>query len=140
MSGREDPIPAEERTIFDPRAIRHFSLLPDEDADEAYCVRHDREMQKNPPTVHKDGALYTTAEGFNVYTCPGCIEGLNQQGAGDGEPKAGVKAFKWALVKVFTQWDEGEANGDWFQYVCEGSMEETPDGGKFAVFGGGGDE
>ena len=35
--------------IFDPSKKRTFSILPDCDKDEAYCVRHGREMKQIDP-------------------------------------------------------------------------------------------
>lgn len=110
---------------FAPEAIRHFSLLPDQDADEAYCVRHDREMRQIDPVLHTDGALYTTTENFSVYSCPRCVEELSLRA---GRPDGGAKAYQYALVQAFDQWDDGDAPGDWFQYLGEGSPEDATGG------------
>jgi len=59
-------------SAFDPKKHRLFSFLPDEDADEAYCVRHDREMVAVDTAFHFDGAIYAPADDFDIWTCPHC--------------------------------------------------------------------
>lgn len=119
--------------IFDPELIRHFSLLPDEDADEAYCVRHDRDMRAIDPVVHTQGALYTTADGFSVYTCPRCRAEIDRQVERED---GGLKAYRLALTKAFDRWDRGDAPGDWFRYLGEGTIEDFDEGRAFVAFGG----
>lgn len=120
---------------FDPRAIRHFSILPDEDADEGYCVRHEVDMRQINPVVHTDGALYTTAEVVSVYTCPSCLAELDREA---GKKGVGAKAYKSALSQAFNAWDDGEAPIDWFRYLGEGTVEDLSDGEKFVALENGG--
>lgn len=96
--------------IFDPDSLRAFSLLPEEDADEAYCVRHDREMEQHDPVLHHKGGLYTTAETFSVYYCRRCLRELPV------EPAAVLRRH---LAQAFEEWDRGEAPRDWFRYLAE---------------------
>lgn len=114
-----------EGSTFDPRSIRHCSILPDEDADEAYCVRHDREMQSIISVVHHGGALYTTTETFACYTCRPCLLELFEHAARSPEtppipdgahPKELLRA---QISDMFGRWDDGAAAGDWFRYCCE---------------------
>lgn len=119
---------------FDPRALRVFSILPDEDKDEAYCVRHNREMRQIDPIMHHNGGLFTTTENFSVYSCSKCVGEAGQEHGGD--PDGGIKRYRAALVKAFDQWDEGEAPGNWFQFLSEGTLEENDSDAKFAAFGG----
>lgn len=125
--------------VTDPQAIRHFSILPDEDADEAYCVRHARDMWGIDPVIHLQGALYTTAGRFSVYTCPSCLEEINS-GIVSDFPDSGVKAYQLALMQAFSQWDRGDAPGDWFRYVGEGTLEDLDDDGALVALGSHGDE
>jgi hypothetical protein len=114
MAG-ETTLPPEE-DISDPKAVRPLSILPEEDADQAYCVRHDREMKGMNPPITSNGALYTTSERFKVYTCPDCLaETDRERERADGL----LDVFERYLYKAFTEWDEGDADGDWFQYVGE---------------------
>lgn len=132
MSDTPDPQRGRRSDLFDPKAVRYFSFLPDEDADEAYCIRHDREMAQIIPTIHTQEALFTTAPEFTVYTCPECradIDRLEEAGVGK-------RLFDRALSQAFKQWDDGDALADWFQYICEGTMEEV-DGEKVAIPGSG---
>lgn len=115
-----------EGAAFDPNNVRHFSILPDEDADEAYCVRHDREMKQIDPVLHHDGGLYTTTETFSVYTCPRCLEDLNRKAE---HPQGGLMAYQKALADVFDRWDDGDAEGDWFRYLRDGTPEDVKGGG-----------
>lgn len=107
-------------STFDPENLRFFSILPPEDADEAYCVRHDREMQAIDPVVHHDGALYTTADGWHVYSCPLCRRELG--------PLA-PKLYQEHLAFTFATWDDPDqdALGGAFRYVCEGGPEDARD-------------
>lgn len=131
---------ASQGTLFDPDALRTFSLLPEQDADEAHCTRHDREMQSVDPVIHTDGALYTTAQRFSVYTCPFCLAEVGRQA---GAPP--IRIYRWHLITAFDQWDRGDAPGDWFRYLTEGGPEAG--GGRWSVTlgsdaggGGGGDD
>jgi hypothetical protein len=85
-------------------------------------------MQSIDPVVHTQGALYTTNDGFSVYSCPECREYLKQHGVAEGVDRADVKTYRLALTKAFDKWDEGEAPAQWFQYVGEGSPDETGEG------------
>ena len=120
--------------VFDPQSLRHFSILPDEDGGEAYCVRHDRDMRQIDPLVHTQGALYTTAANVSVYSCPACCAEIGRQVA-DAEDieQGGVKAYRVALMRAFDRWDDGDAQGDWFQYVSEGGINTDDEGGTSLV-------
>lgn len=101
--------------LFDPRAVRLLSVLPDEDSDEAYCVRHDKEMRPVTLVMHTDGALYSTADDFDAYTCHLCrIEMPNSE-----------QAITGMLAELFDDWDKGETEGDPFQYVGEGTPDDA---------------
>ncbi|QLH77471.1 hypothetical protein HZS55_09255 [Halosimplex rubrum] len=107
-----------ESDISDPGSLRAFSILPNTDSDEAFCARHGREMRSIDPVIHRDGALYTTAEDFSVYTCNRCLAEIGE--------RAGVKPvdlYRGHLIDAFETWDQNEAPGEWFRYLCEG----TPD-------------
>jgi hypothetical protein len=121
-------------SAFDPATLRVFSLLPDEDADDAYCTRHDRDMRAVDPIVHTDGALYTTAKGFSVYTCPKCVAALDDRGDRDGHRCAGVKLYRRHLSDAFDRWDAGDAPGEWFGYIGEGTVEDIDGGARFIAF------
>jgi len=105
-------------STFDPDEHRFFSILPAEDGDEGYCVRHDREMDALDPVVHHEGGLYTTADGWHVYSCPAC-----RQEVGPTAPKV----FREFLMWSFSVWDnpEEDALSGAFQYVCEGTPEDV---------------
>lgn len=126
---------------FDPHSLRHFSILSEEEDDEAWCVRHDRRMVSRTPIVHTQGALYSTTEKFTVYSCPACLSELNQIAAQKDIDNGGAALFKRALHDAFEQWDEGESPGEWFRYIGEGSVEDLPNGQGFVAFdeGPGGD-
>ena len=99
-------------SAFDPENKRLFSILPDCDADEAYCVRHDRDMVAVDTVFHSEGALYATADDWGIYSCQHC-----QREAGE----AGEKFFKahvtWAF-DTYNDTDEEALDGA-FQYVGE---------------------
>lgn len=102
--------------LSDPQSLRAFSILPDEDRDEAFCVRHDREMRSIDPVIHRDGGLYTTTEDVSVYTCKRCLTEAGEQ--------AGIKPidlYQSHLIDAFDTWDQDQAPGEWFRYLCEGS-------------------
>lgn len=121
-------------SAFDPANFRVFSLLPDVDADEAYCVRHEQDMTPLDPVVHTDGTLYTTADGFNVYTCKRCVAALDSRGNRDGHRCAGVKLYRRHLRDAFDRWDAGTSPAEWFEYAGEGSVEDVDDGAWFIAF------
>lgn len=110
----------EERSVFDPDFPRTFSVLPAADADEAHCVRHDRDMEQIDPVVHRDGALYTTTENVSTYTCPHC---LTEASSRSGTPARMI--YRTGLQWAFARWDDGEAEGDWFRYLGEGGPENA---------------
>lgn len=122
-------------SAFDPATIRVFSLLPEADADEAFCVRHECDMKAVDPLVHTDGALYTTADGFHVYTCTQCVAALDSRGERDGHRCAGVRFYRRCLREAFGLWDAGEAPAEWFEYVGEGTVDELAEGARFISFG-----
>ena len=101
-----------EGEAFDPRSIRYFSILPDCDADEAYCVRHDRDMPQVNLTLHHDGALFTTSDGWGVYSCPDCMTELGSDGQ---------TMFQRELARAFDMFDDPDTEqlNDTFQYIGE---------------------
>lgn len=103
---------------FDPEELRFFSILPPADADEGYCVRHEREMQQIDPVIHRNGALYTTADEWHVYSCPLCRREVG--------PRAGA-VYQQYLAFAFAAWDDPDDDtlGDAFQYLCEGTAEDA---------------
>jgi len=117
--------------------LHPVALLPDQDADEAFCKRHNFEMNQVNPILKWDGGAYSTNDKYSVYYCPAC---LNMQ-AVIGEKKTeheydGQRVYKAHLIHMFKMWDDGEAPGDWFQYVGEAheldegyfvDFEEVPD-------------
>lgn len=110
----------EECSVFDPTYPRTFSILPDADAGEAYCVRHDHDMEQIDPVVHRDGALYTTVAHVSTYTCPHC---LAEASSSDGTPARLI--YRAGLQWAFSRWDDGNAEGDWFRYLGEGGPEDV---------------
>jgi len=124
--------------ISNPRAIRAFSILPDEDSDEAYCVRHARDMLSFSPVIHSQGALYTTTDDFSIYTCPSCLhEAAKERENGPWD------LFNGHVIAAFGQWDAGEAFGEWFTYLGEGEPADIDAGrvidiGEVDSEGGGG--
>ena len=101
-----------EGSTFDPQNRRLFSLLPDCDADEAYCVRHDREMPAARVVLKHDGALYATADGWDVYSCPACYKEMG--------PLA-QPLFKQHVAKAFELFDDPDVDAldGAFRYVGE---------------------
>jgi hypothetical protein len=98
--------------LFDSGAIRSCSILPDCDADEAYCVRHDRAMSRLNLTLHHDGALFTTSDGWGVYSCPDCMTELGS----DARPM--LKRELSRAFDVFDDPDVEQLTGA-FRYVGE---------------------
>lgn len=109
-----------EGSTFDPETKRFFSILPDCDADEAYCVRHEHEIPPARIILKYDGALYTTADGWDIYSCPDCYREVG--------PKA-EPTFKQYLVWAFETFDDTETDvlDGAFRYVGEaGSADVEP--------------
>lgn len=108
---------------FDPSNLRFFSILPDCDADEAYCVRHERDMPAPSVVLHHDGALYATADGWDVYSCPDCYREIG--------PKAQA-VFRRHLVWAFTTYDDPAADAleGAFKYVGEAADTDADPGGE----------
>ena len=104
--------------IFDPKTRRVFSILPAEDGDEGYCVRHDREMDALDPVVHHEGGLYTTADGWHVYSCPEC---RREHGV------TATRIYRHSLGQAFEQWDDADTDAlaGAFRFVCEGTPEDV---------------
>lgn len=88
-----------------------MSILPDEDADEAYCHYHTRPMSKQSPLIQHNGAVYGSKDPFDVYVCTECLH-LHS----DYEP---LGLFKLGIGRLFEKWDDRESEGDWFRYVGE---------------------
>ena len=101
-----------EGSTFDPTNKRLFSILPECDADEAYCVRHEKEIPPARVVLKHEGGLYATADDWDVYSCPECAVEV-------GPPaKAFVRqAFVWAFDK-FDDTDTEVLDGA-FKYVGE---------------------
>lgn len=76
----EDDIPsvddAEVPVYEDPEAVRAISILPPEDDDEAYCARHERDMESVELHVKHQNKLWQIAEGYTLFTCPLCLGGM----------------------------------------------------------------
>ena len=109
-----------EGSTFDPETKRFFSILPDCDADEAYCVRHEREIPPVRIALKYDGAIYTTADDWDIYSCPDCYR--------EAGPKA-EPLFKSYLVWAFETFDDTDADvlDGAFRYVGEaGSVDVEP--------------
>lgn len=101
-----------EGSTFDPTNKRLFSILPDWDADEAYCVRHEKEIPPARVVLKYGGGLYATADDWDVYSCPEC--------AREAAPAARPfirQAFVWAFDK-FDDTDTEVLDGA-FKYVGE---------------------
>jgi len=107
-------------STFDPSNLRFFSILPPEDADEGYCVRHERDMQTIDPVVHHNGALYTTADGWHVYSCALCRQEVGPQAR---------RLYQQYLAFAFQAWDDTDEDilDGAFRYVCEGGPDDIPD-------------
>lgn len=110
--------------VFDPKSARVFSLLPPEDEDEAYCVRHDEEMTAVPVVLEQDGAIYGVAEGFTAFICPSCLREMAIQV--QRRPKS---IWNQQVKQAFDRWDRGEAEGEWFEYRREVEDEGGSDDG-----------
>jgi len=119
-------------STFDPENLRFFSILPPEDDSEAYCVRHEREMQAIDPVVHHAGALYTTAKGWHVYSCRACRVELGARA---------VPLYQRYLAAAFEAWDDTEQDvlGGAFEYVGEGTPEDAHRRGGAGRHGEGGE-
>ncbi|MWV41193.1 hypothetical protein [Natrialba sp. INN-245] len=105
-------------STFDPSNLRVFSYLPEQDADEAYCVRHDREMDAFRPAIHRAGALYEPGEGYAVYSCAHCRREFGPT----------LSAYlRHAMRATFDEWDDpdGQLPRRAFDYVDEGSPEDA---------------
>jgi len=99
-------------SVFDPRNIRFFSILPEVDADEGFCVRHERPMQRIDPEIKHEGAVYTTADGWHVYSCSQCRAELGDEA---------VQAYRYHLMQAFKQWDDPDSDllDGAFEYIGE---------------------
>lgn len=100
--------------VFDLRAFRVFSILPDEDADETFCARHNRDMKQLNLILHSDGSLFITAENISTYACPLCLNAAAREI--DSEP---FEVYAAHLAKVFEQWEVDDAPIEWFRYLGE---------------------
>jgi len=76
-------------------------------------------MKSITPVLHTRGALYTTTEEFDVYSCPECLSEVTNQF--DKEPNDFLLSY---ITQAFEKWDRGDAFGDWFRYLGEGSPED----------------
>jgi hypothetical protein len=107
-------------STFDPSNLRFFSILPDCDADEAHCVRHEQDIPPARIVLRYDGALYTTADNWDIYSCPDCYRELG--------PKA-EPIFRQYVGWVFRTFDDPDTDAlnDAFTYVGEaGSSDVEP--------------
>lgn len=93
-----------------PEDLRLASILPEEDADEAFCERHEAWMKSITPLIKWDDALYSTTPDFTLYTCPQCVHEHRSNS---------IDSFKLMLLRLFNRWDQGDAPGDWFRYLRE---------------------
>lgn len=112
---------------FDPQNVRLLSILNDDNpADDGgdYCVRHDQRMQQVVPVIHHAGALYTTADGFTCSTCGICLSEAFTAAIGgvrpdDEDTPSTENVLRHHISRAFDCWDDGDAPGEWFQYVRE---------------------
>ena len=106
---------------FDPRNKRLFSMLPDCDADEAHCVRHERDMPAARIVLKHDGALYAAADGWDVYSCPACYKEMGPL----AEP-----FFKRQLLFAFDKYDDPDAEvlDGAFRYIGEADAVDAEPG------------
>lgn len=119
MSKDIDPLKLSdyEATAFDPDAVRILSVLPDEDLDEAYCVRHEREMAEITLVAFYMGAEYELSEGFHAMTCEACAAELAS--IAPDESATPVECIRAWGMRVFKTWDVGDAPAEWFVFVQE---------------------
>lgn len=117
--------------ILDRDIIRGVSILDTShkgDMFEAVCNRHAIEMEEQDTLMHTQGAIYTNKPPFAIFACDHCMTELGIQArekSGDAPP---LERIKQMIVRkhtsdYFEAWDSGDAPGDWFQYVGEGTME-----------------
>lgn len=107
-------------STFDPSNLRFFSILPDCDADEAYCVRHERDIPPARIVLRYEGALYATADDWDIYTCPDCYREVGPQAA---------PIYRQYVTWAFTTFDDPDTDAlnDAFKYVGEaGSSDAEP--------------
>ena len=112
--------------VFDPENTRFLSFLPEDDRDEAHCVRHEREMRRFIPLVHHAGALYLPADNFAGYTCEACLGEMFSE-LNQSTPAAGADPtdlLRSGVQQFFETWDDGEAPGNWFVYLCEETRDD----------------
>jgi len=104
--------------------VRFYSLLDSTDKGDlftAYCDRHTVEMKDQQVVVKEDGALYKLQDPYRVYHCPHCLEAYAKEIGHTPE-----MVYKAMNMKSFWMWDDGEAPGDWFDYIGEfEDMEEN---------------
>jgi hypothetical protein len=104
------------------------SILPEVDQDEAYCVRHGRDMSALVPLILSQGAFYTCKENFRIYACKACLSEIFahlQHTPNTPHPKEFIRAQSQSF---FDQWDNGDAPGEWFVYYGEAPDESPTDG------------
>lgn len=115
-----------------PRRI--FTVLPDEDLNEAYCPAHDRSMMEVVPLVSRDGASYGLTEEYHAFFCPECVaravaNARALEGMGDRLPSSPREAngviIRVFAKKVFERWDDGNAASDQFTLIRDWGDDTT---------------
>lgn len=101
-------------STFDPSNRRLFSILPECDDDEAYCVRHERDMVAVETVFRFDGALFATADDWDIWTCTECARETGP---------AGKRFFRRCVAWAFNRFDDTDDDvlEGAFQYVGEAS-------------------
>lgn len=82
------------------------------------CQIHDRERTTIDPIIHHEGGLYSTTEAFTVCVCPDCLASLGEES---------WDCYSQQLEAWFMQWDSGDAPGDWFRFLGDGSADSLAD-------------
>lgn len=115
------PVQDWQGSTFDPTNRRVFSILPDCDADEAHCVRHERDMPAVRTVYHHDGALYTTADGWDIYSCPDCCREVGPQAK---------RAVQQYIAWAFRTYDDTETEmlDGAFRYIGEADTTDVNPG------------
>ncbi len=95
---------------MDPDTKRDVEILPRE-TDQAYCVRHDREMEEIDARSFRVGdALYQLGDEYAVYSCDHCrVETMREEGKEYESAQYGVMM----LTKI-ESWKEGKTDPDMF--------------------------
>lgn len=84
-----DGVPVQE----DEDAIRAMSFLPPEDEDEAFCARHQREMDSANLRVKIRNRMHRIRDGYTFYYCPECLTGMTKIVSEEMGEKLSYKEF-----------------------------------------------